>query len=171
MVGLEEGPPRVVLVLAQRVVLVVVTPAAVERQPQEGLGGVLDHVVEPVVAVEEVEVSGQEPGGPQPLDVGRGELVGGEHVEHHAVVAEVIVERFDDPLAPAPNALLAVPHLLAEPEPVGVSPDVHPVPAPAFAVVKALEQSIDGSSVGIGSRIGEVFVELLAGGRQADQVE
>ena len=44
VVGLEEGAEAVVVGLRDRVVLVVVAAGAVDRQAEEGLGGVLDGV-------------------------------------------------------------------------------------------------------------------------------
>ena len=131
----------------------------------------LDHVIEPVVSVEEIEVPREETGSPQPLDVARGNFVGSEHVDDHAVVTEIVVEGLDDPVSPPPDALLAVSHLLAESEPVGVPPDVHPVSSPPLAVMGALQQAVDDLRVGSGGLVREELVKLLAGGGEADQVK
>ena len=91
----------------------------------------------------------------------------------HAVVALVLVERADDPVAPAPDLAVAVHHVGhgAAAVPVAVPPDVHPVPAPALAVLGAGQQPVDDLLVGVRRRVGEEGVQLLAGRRQADQVE
>ena len=62
---LEEGAEAVVVLCADRVVLVVVAVGAVEGQAEERLAGVLDGVRHPGVAVEDVPVADQEAGGTQ----------------------------------------------------------------------------------------------------------
>src|SRR5207244_2698220 len=99
------------------------------------LGGVLDGAVEPDVAIELEPVADQKAGRSQHLRIGRGNLVAGQHLLDHAIVRLVLVDRFDDPVAPAPDVWLAVADLGAVAGPVAVAPYVHPVPAPALAVV------------------------------------
>ena len=171
LVWLEERAHAVVVNLGDRVVLVVVALGAVHRQAEQSLARVLDRRVQPRRAIEEVVVSRQEAGAAYGVGIARIELVGREHLEHHAVVALVVVQRLDDPVSPAPDVLLAVAQLRAESVPVGVAPDVHPVAAPALAVPWAREQTIDNALPGIRARVVEEFA-LLPGRRgQTDQVE
>ena len=75
---------------------------------QERLGGVFDGVFQPDVAIELVPVADQEAGGAQSLPIARVGLVGGQHGDDHPVVGHVVIERFDDPIAPPPDVRLAL---------------------------------------------------------------
>ena len=165
LVGLEEGAEVVIIDLIDGIVFVVVALRAVQRQPEEGLAGVLDRVVEPRGAVEEVVVSREESGRADRLGVAGCEFVGGEHLGDHAIVGPVLVERLDDPIAPVPEVFLAVAELVAESIPIGVAPHVHPVPRPALAVLGTGEQLLDDRFVRL--RV----AELLCGRRQTDEIE
>ena len=99
------------------------------------------------------------------------EFVAGQHLDDHLVVGLVGVERFDDPVAPAPDVRLALADFGAVTVPVAVSPDIHPVPAPALAIMRAVEQPIDDLLVGVGRFVGQKSLHFGARRRQADQVE
>ena len=131
----------------------------------------LDGVVQPAIAVELVPVPREEPGGAERLGVVGLGLVGGEHLDDHPVVALVGVERLDDPVAPAPDVGLALADLLLVAVPVAIPPDVHPVPPPALAILRAVEEAIDHLLVGVIGGVGEEGEPLFGGGDQADQVE
>ena len=88
------------------------------------------------------------------------EFVGGQHLDDHLVVGLVGVERFDDPIAPPPDVRLALAHLRRVAVPIAVAPDVHPVPAPALAVVRTGQQAIDHVFVGVGRRVGQELAQL-----------
>ena len=105
--------------------------------------------VEPDVAIELVPVAHQEAGGPQRVGVAGRELVGGQHLDDHLVVGLVGVERLDDPVAPPPDVRLALAHFGAVAVPVAIAPHVHPVPAPALAVLRAGQQPVDDLLVGV----------------------
>ncbi len=134
VIGLEERAKAIVIHLRDRVVLVVVTAGALHRYAEERARRVLDRVRQPDIAIEDVPVARQEPGGAEDVGVVRGQLVARQHLEHHAVIALVGVERLDDPVAPAPQVRVAEADFLAEAVPIAIPPDVHTVPAPAFAV-------------------------------------
>ena len=168
---LEEGPHRVVVFLAERIVFVVVALGAVERQPEESLGNVLDRLVHPRRAVEEKPVAGEEPGGSQFGEIVGGDLVGGEHQPHHLVVAGVGVERFDDPIAPVPDVLLTVAELIPQAPPIGVAPHVHPVAPPALTMAGIGKKPIDEGLVPVGGSVGEDRGELLRLRGKADKIE
>ena len=139
LMRLENGTETIVILVRDGIVFVIVALGAVEREADERLAGVLDGGVEPGCAVEEIIVAREKTSGPQRLEVGGRQLIGGEHFVNHAIVALVGVERLYDPIAPMPDVFLAVAQLRAEPVPVGVAPDIHPVPRPAFAMMGALE--------------------------------
>ena len=103
--------------------------------------------------------------------VKRGDLVGGEHLFEHAVVALGLVQRFDDPVAPVPHVFfLHVADLFAQAVPVAVAPNVHPVPAPALAVMRVGQEPIDDALPGIGAFVVEKVAKLRDGRRQPGQV-
>ena len=131
----------------------------------------LDDIVEPDVAAELVPVAGEEPGGAQRVHVGRGRLVSRQHFCQHTVITLVGVQGLDDPVAPSPDVLAAVTDFFSESRGVAVAPDVHPVPGPAFAVAGALEQPVDGASVGSGRSVSKEGSQLISGRRQPQQVE
>ena len=144
VIRLEDGAHGVVVRVRERVVFVVVAFRAVQREAEERLARVLHHVVHPRRAVEEVVVPREEAGGAERGRVGGREFVAGELLDDHAVVTLVGVERFHNPVAPVPDVFLAVTELRAEAPPVAVAPEVHEVPAPTLAVVRAGEQAVNG---------------------------
>jgi len=120
-----------------------------------------------------IPVAHEVAGGDGGLVVERGDFVGGEHRLHHVVVAVVGVERADNPVAPAPDLRRGVPHVwhLAATKPIAVTPHVHPVPRPALAVARVAQEPVHDALVGVGCGVGEEGVQLLACGRQAEEVE
>ena len=140
---LEDGAEAIVILVRDGIVLVIVTLGAVERETNECLAGMLDGGVEPGGAVEEIIIAREKTRGAQGIRISRRQFIRGEHFLNHPVKPLVVVEGFDDPIAPMPNVFLAVAQLRAEAVPIGVAPDIHPVPRPAFAVMRALEQFID----------------------------
>src|SRR5262249_38771684 len=134
----EEGAEAEILLLRDRIVLVIVTVSAIQRQAKEGLAGVLDNVAHPLIGIERIPVAHQVTRRIAPALVGR-DLVAGQHRGEHAIVAAIGIERADDPVAPAINLRGAVPDIRnrAPAIPVAVTPDVHPVPRPALAMLRA----------------------------------
>src|SRR5260221_678374 len=130
----EEGPQPVVFHLRNRVELVVVTARALDRDAEESPRGVLDRGTQPFIAAEDVPVADEVPGGPERGRVIGSELIPGKHLEDHAIIPLVGVERLDDPVAPAPEVWVAVAELAKVPVLVAVPPDVHPVSGPSLAV-------------------------------------
>ena len=143
LMGLEDGPEAVVVLMGDRVVFMIVALGTIKGEADKGLGSVLDGGVQPGSTIEEVVVAGEKAGGPQGVVVVGRQLVGSKHFLNHAVEALAVVEGFDDPVAPMPDVLLAVAQLFVEAVPVAVAPDVHPVPSPAFAILGTGEQFID----------------------------
>jgi hypothetical protein len=171
LVRFEEGSEPVIVGLCDRVILVVVTTGTGDRQAQECLGRVLDVIVEPPDAAELVPIPGEESRRTERgIVVGSG-LVGGQHQDDHPVIAEVAVQGLDDPVPPMPDERATLADLGGEPVPVAVAPDVHPVPAPPFAVLRAGEQTIDGLLISVLGGVGEEGSQRLARRDQPGQVE
>src|SRR5262245_43318126 len=97
----------------------------------------LDVVAHPVVVIPSEEVPYDEARGDRVFQAGRGDLVGREHEANQFVVSAVGGHAADDPVTPAPDLPVAVEHIRhASPAvPVGVSPNVHPMPGPALPVL------------------------------------
>src|SRR5262249_15806165 len=89
----------------------------------------------------------------------------------HLVVALVVVDRLDDPVAPAPDVRLAevvvAPVFVA----VGVAPHVHPVPAPALAVMRTGQQASAELFIPLLGFVVWGWLQLLTCRRQTDQIE
>src|SRR4051812_15314908 len=92
--------------------------------------------------VEEEILTCQESCGTKFIQIVWVELIGVEHLADHFVVSDVGVQRIDDPIAPMPYVLLAVTQLIAEPPPVAVAPNVHPMAAPTLSVLWGPKQLI-----------------------------
>ncbi len=169
----EDGPEPVVFLLRDRVGSVIVALGTADGHAEESLGGVFEGVLNPLFAAEHLVIADQKTGGAQGVRVVRGEFVGRKHFQHHPVVALVRIDGFDDPVAPAPDVGLAVADLIAPSpaRPIAVPPDIHPMPRPAFAMARILEQAIDESFVGFRRAIGKEGFLFLGRGQEADQVE
>src|SRR5262249_36113683 len=129
-------------------------------------------ILQPDVTVEPEPVAHQKPGRAQRLWIGRRDFVARQHLEDHPVVAFIIVQRLDDPVAPAPDVAPAAPYFVgAAPIPIAVAPDVHPVTAPSLAILRARQKLIYHLLIGILGAIGQKRVDLLPSGWDSDQVE
>ena len=173
LVRLEDGPQPVVVGLQYGVVLVIMAARALDRQTQKGGSGVFHRLLQPDVAVEPVPTTGQVAGGADDVRVAGSQLVTREHLQHHAIVTLVLIDRFDDPIPPAPQVAVAVADLVGfcPAVPVAVAPDVHPVAPPAFAVTGTAQQPVHHSFVGLVGIVGQEGSRLFGGRRQAGQVQ
>ena len=145
--------------------------STIERQAEKRLTNMLYRLVHPLIAIEQKIVSGQVSSGCQCLGVIGTQFVAGQHPLQHFIIAAIVVERPDDPIAPMPHMLLTIAKLSAESPPIAISPDVHPMPRPTLAMTWIVEQAID--SVLIPLRVDVVFKcsDLCGRRRNADQVE
>ena len=132
---------------------------------------VFDGGLHPHVAIEPIPVARQEAAGSPCLRIERRDFIGGQHLADHLVVGLVGVERLNDPIAPPPDVRFAFAHLGSIAVPIAITPDVHPVPAPALAVLRAGQQVVDHALVGVRGGIGQKLPELRGRRRQSDQVQ
>ncbi len=95
--------------------------------------------------------------------------VAGKLLDGEAVERQVLVQRVDDPVAPAPGVRPAGVFLVAVG--VGIAGRVEPVPGPALPIVRRAQQPIDQLLVGVGGTVVQEFVDLYRRRRQAEQVE
>ena len=84
------------------------------------------------------------------------------------VPAEVLVEGFDDPVAPRPHLALAIDLKTVA---VGIAGDIEPIGGHAFAVAGGSEEAIDDLGQGAGRAVGEKRVDFREGRREASEVE
>ena len=172
----EEGEQPVVLALADRVVLVIVTLAAADGQAEEdGAGGVdaiddrldAEHldVDAPLLVRRRVAVKTR--GDPIRLRRLR-EQIAGKLIDDEAIDRQVMVQGVDDPVAVGPHRAGAVDREAVR---IAVAGQVEPVPGPAFAVVGRRQQPIDESLVSVGPAVGEEIGDFLRRRRQADEIE
>ena len=68
--------------------------------------------------------------------IGGRDLIARQHLLIICVIRLVLVQGLDGPVAPSPDVPLRVAHLVLDAPaiPIGVAPDVQPVPTPALAV-------------------------------------
>src|SRR5262249_42416905 len=150
----QEGEHRVVIFLANRVELVIVTAGAANRQAEEGAAGDGQHVVQLVkiglalvVGLVVPDADAVERSRRQRI-VGDGvQLVAGELFADEAVIGLVVVKRADDIVAVTPGVRLLVVAFVT----VGLTEADHiePVAAPALAVLRRGKQSIDEALRGV----------------------
>src|SRR5581483_924989 len=107
----EESTETEILLLTDWIVLVIVAMGTVERQAEKGLARVFDLVAHPRVVVPLEPVADDEPGGNDILIVAWLGLIGGQHLDDHAIIALVLVQGTHDPVAPAPDLWIAVHHI------------------------------------------------------------
>ena len=131
----------------------------------------LDRGVEPSVAIEQEPITSKEPSGSQSLGIGWSNFIAGQHLDDHPIVGLVFIQRLHDPIPPSPDVALAVANLLSVSGPVAVSPDVHPMSPPSFAIPRALEQVADDFLVGVPRIVVEERLQLLASWRHANQIQ
>src|SRR5437773_3865467 len=139
IVRLENGPDLVILLLRDGIKHVVVAASTAKRDAKKSLSGMLDRFLEPTLPTEQFEIPHQESGGPKGVGILRAKLVRRQHFQDHPVIALILVQRLDDPIAPAPDVGLTVAHLIAPAGPVAVAPHIHPMPAPALTIKRASE--------------------------------
>ena len=172
----EEGAQAVVVLLQDRVELVVVAAGAAHAQPHEHLAGIVGHVGEDdlvlaarVALVVLVDRIAQVRRGHQHLRILRIDLVAGELLAHELVVRLVGVQALDDVVAVGPGVRPQC--VLVVAVALGVAHQVEPVLRPALAVARTGQQGVHQLLVGLRIGILDEGLGLLAGRRQAVQVE
>ena len=169
----EEVEELVVFLLGDGVVLVVVAPSALPGEAHEDGGGGLSAVAnvldEPLGGVDAAfvvkAVVAVETGGELLPEGGVFELVPGELFDEELVVGHVVVEGFDDPVAPWPHVAEGVAFVAIA---VGIAGGVEPAPGHVLAITGGVHEAVDG-----GGEVGgfeEGFV-LGFGGGKAGEVE
>ena len=160
MVGglVEEGEELVILLLADRVVLVAVALGTAHRQSHPDLGGRVDAVLDgrdaELLVVGPTLVVGQgvamECGRQELVLGGAGQQVAGQLLRGETVVGHVGVERVDHPVAIAPDRPRQV---LLVALGVGVPGQVEPHPRPPLAVGRGSEEPVHQPLVGDGAGV------------------
>ena len=167
--AVERAEEAVIIPSGNRIVFVVVTARATQRQAEHGRAGGRDHVIEfiearadslflhQVVSEFGVRSSHDEAGGGNRLRVVRLEFVAGQLPAHERVERKVVIQAADDEVAkvmrggPVRVALLSIA--------VGVAHHVEPMARPAFPVMRAGEELIDERRHGGPRVVGECLEE------------
>ena len=130
---------------------------ATDGDAEKCLRSVFDGIFKPLFAAEQFVVPHEKSGRAQGVGVFRRQLIGSQHLRDHPVVGLVAIERFHDPIAPAPDVRLAITDLSAvrPASPIAVAPDIHPMASPTLAVPRIIQQALDHFLVGIGRTVGK----------------
>ena len=154
----EEGEEPVVLLLADGIVLVVVTAGAPHRQPHPDRGGGLHpvgHVLDPELLVDGAPLGA---GPVVPVESGGDDLIPRRSLQQiprqlldgESMETEVPVEGVDDPVPPAPHVADAITLVAVG---VGVAGRFQPADRHVLPVAGGAEQAVHQLLVGVGRRI------------------
>ena len=172
----EHCEQLVKLPLTDRVILVIVTTGAAQREPHPDRAHrlhAIDDVLRPPLLVERPTLGidamvAVEPGREHLAPGGIRQQVTGKLFHGELVVRHVVVKRLDHPVAPGPLAVFEVVVIAVT---VAITRAVEPPDRHAFAKTGRLQQSIDHPAVGIRAGIAQKTIDLAGGRRQAGQVE
>ena len=174
--AIEEGIHRVKLLLADGVILVVMTHRAACRQPHPHRhGGVraINCVAMDELLVDRSTLAGRdiaaiESRGDRLLPSGIGQKITRKLPQRKLVIGQVFVEGLHDPIAIRPHAAFIV-----QMQPVGicVASGVQPIARHVFAVVIALQKPCHHTVVSTRGSIGNKGIDLRQGRRQSRQIQ
>ena len=181
--GGEDAGEAVVVFGRNGVKLVVMAAGAGDGHRQEPTGDGVDALV-PVVGHEASDNVGGEAlvlvvnrGGAEVAEgatvfAGRlGHLVGGELHLHEPVVGQVAIDGFDDPVAVAPGVRIGLVGGFRSRVVFAETGDVHPVAAPAFAVLRHGLELVDELRPGVGRGFGGEGFHLFIGRLEAQEID
>ena len=167
----EDVAVAIIFIVPDRIVRVVVTLDTANCQTEKCLRRVFDRVPNPLFATVGVPVPNEETGGSQVAGVKWHDLVAGQHLHDHLLVTFVGIQRFDDPISPVPDVLLAKADFAAMSVPIAVTPNVQPVSPPPLAVMRTGQQTIDRVFVGTRRLVSQKCLQLFSSRWQPDQVQ
>ena len=176
MVVIQEREEAIVLFLRHRIVFVRMTLSTLNRQTEKRLANRV-HTIEHGVHAELFRVDttffvehrvSQEPRCDNLVLSRSRQQVSGQLLDDKLVVRKVLVQSIDH-VVPVEGNLSRL--VLFETIGVCIASGVEPVAAPAFAVMRRLQQSLNLLFVGIRCRIGHERINLGNGRRQAGQIQ
>ena len=109
-----------------------------------------------------------EAGGDQLIDGRVRQQVAGDLLDRELVERHVAIQRIDHPVAILPHLARRVDGVAVG---IGVARHIEPVAAPALAVVRRSEQSVDHALIGVGPRVGKEVANLARRRDEAGQIE
>ena len=174
--SLKDRFESIVIPLRDRVVLVRVALAALQRQAQPhfaqrvgSIDGPFDAILFPINSAFGVDKRVTVKTGGNVLIGGRaGEEVAGNLLDRELIEGHIIVECLDDPVPPTPSVRPRTVRLVAVT--VGVASHVKPVAAPSLTIVRRLEKTVHYVFVRIVRSIFEKRLDFIQGWWQTDQV-
>ena len=163
----EAGDEAVVVLDWNRIIFVVVTASAADRQAEHGRSKGVNDVVQLFVATAfslflcllgRKWAGGEESGGGLGHRVGRFHLIARDLQFHEAVVGHVLIQRPDHKVA----VVIGVASILIEGVAValGEASKIEPVACPSFSVVRVGQESVDEILIGLGRIVAEIGFDL-----------
>ena len=174
----ERRKQAVIILVRNGIVLVLVAARAADREAEERGASGREHVVERVVARALDLVGGdlrgenaraEKAGGGEREGVVRREFVTGELPAEKLIEGQIGVERLDDEVAEVKRADAVV--VVLEAGTLGEARDIKPVPRPAFAETRRVEEPIKQARPRVGRAVGQKFRGLLGRGGNAVKIE
>ena len=176
-VAVEERGELIILPLTERIVFVIVTLRAVERDAEEDLRrrvDAIDHLLDAELLLIDAALAI----GERVAMKARRHLlferrpphqIAGQLLDDELVIRQIAIEGVDHPVAIAPGVGPTSVFLITVA--VGIACQVEPVSAPAFAIVRRGQQAIDQALIRIRLSVVEKFIDLCRSRRQAKEVD
>ncbi len=177
----EDAGQRVVVGRADSIELVVVTPCAGERQPEQRTAGHVDLIVddiEPRLLLigfgqclrPDHQIAGRDDPPRVGLDrVGRRQQIAGELLDEELVVRQIAIEGVDDVVAIPPGELHHRVGVVRGR--LGVAHHVEPMPGPTLAVMRRIEQPVHDPFIRLRRVIAQKCGDLVGRRRESGQIE
>ena len=174
--GIEVSLQPVEVLLLERIEFVIVTAAAVEREPKKrrahGLhtvGGILIEILRrDRAAFRGDEVIAAKGRGQHLLRRGVGEEVSRDLLDHKTIKRQVIIEALDHPIPPRPAGAFDVVQVAIR---VAIARHIQPAHRHPLAVARRRQQTVHLPLVGTGLLVREEGVQFLRSRRQPRQIE
>ena len=158
----KDAMQAIIVPRGNRVVFVIVTASATNRQRHRAACDDIDPVVDRVVHVLELPAQGQEPKpGQRSFVPAKVQLIRSHLLEQELIVGQVVVERADH-VIPISEGIGTVG--------AGIAGHIQPVTAPTFAIVLRVEQAIHDCCEGVRGLVRHEGGYFLRCRRQADQI-
>ena len=175
--AVKERAERIIVRLADRIVLVIMAPGAAYGEAQEGaadefasFGHVLDTVLLVDDAVLRAALAQSPERGGKKLFPGRvRQQVARELPARELVVGHVLVECFDDPVAPGPEETIM--EIVEKTVGLRIARHVEPFGCHPFTVARRFQQLVDEPLEGIWTGIRDKRIDLIECRRQTRQTQ
>ncbi len=172
----EKRPQAVIIRPQDRIKLVIVAAGAPHAQPKKRIGCHVRHVDQHLVPllfdialVVFVKPRSQITRGHDHIRIVRSQLIAGQLLDDKPIIGLIAVKRPDHIIAIGPG--VGPIGILLEPIRLGIPNQIKPMPAPSFAIVRAGQQPVDQSLIGVGPRILDERPNLARRRGKPDQIK